>query len=174
MRAFAVSHLAGRGVTLDFIGGGSERGRLRALADQLGVSDHVRFEGALPAEQLAPKLQACIAAVATLKPGSGYEFAFPTKLYSATAAGAPLIHVGSGPAVQYVQQIVDGEPLGETVDYTIQSVSSAMCRAFDAYCREGLRSQRRQRVQEFARDTIDIRTVSARAANVLKRHLKKR
>lgn len=170
VRGFAESGLAEHGATLAFIGGGSERDRLRALSEELGVKAAVSFEGVKPAEKLAPILQRCVAAIATLRPGSGYEFAFPTKLYSATAAGAPLIHVGPGPAADYVRTCVDGESLGQAVDYSSSAVAESLQNAYESYRRHGLRPERRRRVQQFARDTIDIRAVAWRAVQALQWH----
>ena len=90
VESYAAGSKAVRDYPLVFIGGGSEKPRLQVLARELGIADRVQFIEPLPAEQLAPWLAKCVAAIATLRPGSGYDFAFPTKLYSAAACGAPI------------------------------------------------------------------------------------
>ena len=37
------------------------------------------------------------AGLASLHPVAGYDYAFPTKMFAATACGAPVVHAGPGP-----------------------------------------------------------------------------
>ena len=148
------------GVPLTFIGGGAERERLERRAAELGIAGSVRFSGALPAEELGPVLAGSVAALATLRPGAGYDFAFPTKLWSATACGAPLIHVGPGPAVPFVETELDGEALGETVPYDATAVAEALIRAAQRFTAAGSRPERRSAVRAWAVDHVSLTAVA--------------
>jgi glycosyltransferase involved in cell wall biosynthesis len=148
---------------LRFIGGGSERDALEARAAELGIAHAVSFEPVMSAEQVAPILQAAAAAVASVRPGAGYDFAFPTKLYSAAVCGAPLIHSGPGPAVDFVRTEVDDTPLGAAVTDDPAAAAEAMIevarRPFDA--------ERRRRVSEWAQQNVSLGAVAERAVRRL-------
>lgn len=146
-----------------FVGGGSERETLRAHAAELGVADAVSFEDVRPPSELGPELRRASAALASVRPGSGYDFAFPTKLYSGAACGAPLIYAGTGPAVDFVRTEVDGRPLGEAVEADASAVAAAMNRsaaaAFDAV--------RREKVAHWAASHVSLDAVAARAVGIV-------
>ncbi|WP_053384208.1 glycosyltransferase family 4 protein [Leucobacter celer] len=148
---------------LRFIGGGSERDALEARAAELGIAHAVSFEPVMSAEQVAPILQGAAAAVASVRPGAGYDFAFPTKLYSAAVCGAPLIHSGPGPAVDFVRTEVDDAPLGAAVTDDPAAAAEAMIevarRPFDA--------ERRRRVSEWAQQNVSLGAVAERAVRRL-------
>lgn len=152
-----------------FIGGGSERPALEALAGELGIADRVRFEDPKPAEELAPILAGSTAAIGSLKPGSGYDFAFPTKLYSAVVCGAPVVHTGGGPAEPFVQQSVDGTPLGAAVAYERDAVAAALVAAARERERTGGDPERRALIRNWARENVDLAAVAARVAEVVER-----
>lgn len=148
------------GIPLTFIGGGAERERLERRVDELGLTGSVTFARALPAEDIGPVLAESVAAVATLRPGAGYDFAFPTKLWSSAACGAPLIHVGPGPAAAFVRTEVDGEPLGEAVSYDPEAVAAALVRAAERYRAEGSRPERRDAIRAWAVDHVSLTSVA--------------
>ena len=151
------------GARLRFIGGGSERDALEARAAELGIAHAVSFDPVMSAEQIAPVLQSATAAIASVRPGAGYDFAFPTKLYSAAVCGAPLIHSGPGPAVDFVRTEVEGAPLGAAVaddpDAAAEAMIGAARRPFDA--------ERRHRVTEWSMRNVSLDAVAQRAVHRL-------
>ncbi len=158
------------GARLEFIGGGVERERLEDLARRLGVSHAVSFEDALPPQQLAGVLWAATAAIASVRPASSYEFAFPTKLYSAAACGAPLIYSGEGPTRDFVANEVDGEALGVSLGADGAAVAVAMIEM----ARRPASDDRRRRVAAWAADQVGLRAVARRAVLALTEAAKKR
>lgn len=58
-------------------------------------------------DEFGELLGTATASLASVRPGTPYEFSFPTKLGS-TAAGVPLVFAGAGPAIDFVQTQVDG------------------------------------------------------------------
>jgi glycosyltransferase involved in cell wall biosynthesis len=170
VRAYAAATQAVRNYPLRFIGGGSEQLALSQLADSLGVCDRVQFEPTKSAEELAPILARSVAAVATLKPGSGYDFAFPTKLYSAAVCGAPLIFAGPGPAREFVQTEVEGQRLGSAVTWDENAVRGALEEAAAAQA-AGADSDRRRVVRDWAAKNVSLEAVAKRAVSELERRV---
>jgi len=154
-------------VPLYFIGGGSEREKLELRAKTLGLTERVRFFDTRQAEQLAPVLAQSVAALASLKPGAGYDFAFPTKLYTAVACGAPVVHAGGGPGEDFALTEVEGLTLGEAVPMQAEQVAAAMDRAARAYLQHGPDEVRRERVRAWALQHISIAAVAKRATRAL-------
>lgn len=148
---------------LRFIGGGSEMPALEALATELKISDSVVFEPTLPPAQLAPVLNQSIAAVASVKAQSSYEFAFPTKLYSAAACGAPLLYVGAGPTRSFVATMVEGAPLGHSTDADPAEVADAMRQ----FAETPVSDNRREQVSRWAQQHVSLKAVSSRAVGVI-------
>ncbi len=66
------------------------------------------------------------AALVSVKPGIGYDFAYPTKVLAALACGAPVVFAGPGPAAA---DIAARPELGEAVPYDVAQVAAAMVRA---------------------------------------------
>lgn len=148
-----------------FVGGGSERENLAALAAEMGIDDAVRFEPVQPPSKLGRTLRAATAAIASVRPGAGYDFAFPTKLYSAAACGVPLIYSGSGPAIPFVETLVDGLPLGTAVGADVEDVAAAMIAAADLpFDRE-----RRATVASWAAENVSLAEVASRALRAITR-----
>ncbi|GAA2188523.1 glycosyltransferase family 4 protein [Leucobacter alluvii] len=153
---------------LRFIGGGSERDALKQRADDLGVRTSVTFEDAMAPALLAPILHGATAAVASVRPGSSYEFAFPTKLYSAIACGAPIIYSGRGPTSDFVETLIDGLPIGACVDADRHHLAQTMIR----YSAETNSDARRDAVSKWAEQNVSLRAVSKRAVRRLEEALR--
>lgn len=86
----AAHELARRGqhVEVDFVGDGEEAGKLKALAQQLGISDRVRFRGWLKFEAV----QAAISeATLLVHPSDGLGDGLPNVIREAMALGTPVI-----------------------------------------------------------------------------------
>lgn len=75
------------GVRLDVVGAGGALGEFRALAERLGVSDHVTFHGRLPHERVLERL---LEADVFCFPTSASE-GFPKAVLEALASGLPVV-----------------------------------------------------------------------------------
>ncbi|GAA1780597.1 glycosyltransferase family 4 protein [Leucobacter iarius] len=157
--AFAAVRAQREDARLLFIGGGSERERLVERTHELGVSAAVEFRPVLPPAALAEVLRGAAASVATCRPGAGYDFAFPTKLYSSAACGTPVIFAGLGPALEFVRSEVDGRAIGEGTPWDAEELAAAMLRELAAPATPAQRSA----TAAWAADNVSIRR-SAQAA----------
>lgn len=148
-----------------YIGGGSEREAIQQRAEQLRVEQSVFFEPVAEPKRLAPRLSGATAALASVRPGAGYDFAFPTKLYSAAACGAPLLYSGGGPGVEFVQTAVADDALGWAVGADATEVADAMLaaseRPFDAV--------RRREVAQWATENVSLSAVAERAVSEIRK-----
>lgn len=117
------------GYTLEFIGNGTERDELVRIARHLGLSDSVRFVDPVEPAELTPMLARATASFATLKPGTGYTYAFASKTYSSLAAGCPVIFAGPGPTAAFIESAASHLRAGAAVAYEPEAVAAAM-RAF--------------------------------------------
>ena len=146
-----------------FIGGGSEITAMKDLAASLDLGNHVSFEPVISPAQLAPTLGSAVAALASVKPHAGYDFAFPTKMYGAAAVGTPIIYAGIGPGREFVAQEVNHEPLGVSVDMESTDVAHAMLQAL-----ENQRSpEKRHAVALWAREHVSLHRVAQDAARLI-------
>ena len=109
------------GSRLLMLGQGTERERLRCLADEVAPGQ-VQFEGLVPAQRVAEALGSAIAGLASVRPSRGYDFSFPTKMFVATACGTPVIYAGVGPG----REVVVKHILGWAVDWDERQVADAM------------------------------------------------
>ncbi len=97
---------------LVFIGQGSAWDDLRALAASV-APDAVDFVDLLPPEEAAVRLRSARVGLVSLKPGQGYDFAVPTKIFAAAACGTPVLFAGEGASVAVVREAA----IGTAVDY---------------------------------------------------------
>ncbi|WP_182173204.1 glycosyltransferase family 4 protein [Flaviflexus equikiangi] len=165
LEALPSVHLSHPEATIRFIGGGSEIQDLRTLARNLGVEHAVTFEPVVPPNRLAPSIMSAAASLASVKPHAGYDFAFPTKMYSAAVCGTPLIYSGIGPGRAFVTQEVEGEPIGIGVDMVADEVASAM-----VACLDHPRSDAsREAISSWARTRLSIDEVASRVAEIISR-----
>ena len=120
---FATTH---SGYTLRFVGNGSERAALEARARELGIADSVEFAEFVPPAELAPQLSAATASLATLKPGTGYDYAFTSKAYSSLASGCPVIFAGPGPTAPFLESANESVRAGVALPYDPSAIARAM------------------------------------------------
>lgn len=146
---------------LYFFGQGAEEAALRSAASELGL-DCIRFGGVIPPAETATWIRGATAALASIKPGIGYDFAKPTKTYAAAACGTPVIFAGIGAGARLVQE----NGLGWTCDHNPESVASAMLRAILAQS-EGETAQARTQRVRWAREHASIATAGSRAAKII-------
>lgn len=140
---------------LTFVGGGSQKQRLQELAKRLKLRN-TEFLDPMPPEQYGGFLATATASLASVKPGTSYDFAFPTKLYGSAAAGVPLIFAGGGPAVEFVHTEIGGSPIGKSCSFSVEEVAEAMLHAIEFPPTR----QRRDQVSKWAHSNVDISAVA--------------
>ncbi len=143
---------------LVFLGQGSSWSALRRIADDLpvGVIELRALVGPLEA---AAWHRAASGAVVSVKPGLGYDFAYPTKVLAALACGTPVVYAGPGPAAADIT----ANNLGEAVAYDAERVASAMVAALSADFYEPAQRRKAQWVQ----DHRSIQATGRAAADVV-------
>ncbi|WP_131104353.1 glycosyltransferase [Ornithinimicrobium sufpigmenti] len=112
---------------LVFLGQGSSWPALERLRDELPLGA-VELRPLVPPAEAAAWLRGAAAALVSVRPGVGYDFAYPTKVIAALATGAPVIFAGPGPAASDVRE----HRLGESVGHDVPEVAAAMLAAVRA------------------------------------------
>lgn len=148
---------------LRFIGNGTERDTLQALATELGIGDAVQFVPSMSTEALAGELNRATAALASLNPESNYEYAFTTKAYSALASGCPLLFAGPGPTTTLFESAPAGLRIGAAVAFDADEVARALAELADA---PNTPAERRA-LAEWAHAEHSLSAVAGRVADVL-------
>ncbi|NVM97483.1 glycosyltransferase family 4 protein [Arthrobacter sp. SDTb3-6] len=108
-------------VELRFFGQGADEGHLKAVAAQ-AIPGAVHFGGVVPPADAAAWIRGAAAALVSIKPGQGYDFAKPTKIYAAAACGTPVVFAGQGDGAA----VVESGRLGAAAAYDVQAVAQAM------------------------------------------------
>ncbi|MFC9332434.1 glycosyltransferase family 4 protein [Arthrobacter sp. NPDC057009] len=111
------------GASIRFFGQGADEPHLRELAGETAPG-RVTFGGVIPPADAARWIRGAAAALVSIKPGQGYDFAKPTKIYAAAGCGTPVVFAGTGEGAA----LVSGNGLGEAASYDVDSVAAAMCR----------------------------------------------
>jgi glycosyltransferase involved in cell wall biosynthesis len=143
---------------LVFLGQGSARDDLVRLTAELKLSA-VEFHGVVPPAEAALWLRSAHAGLVSMKPGQGYDFAYPTKIHAAIACGVPVVYAGVGPG----REAIERDRLGYAVDYDDDAVSQALVAVLSA----APTNAERARIRAVAVDTVDISAVARRAASVV-------
>ncbi|MGO1174159.1 MAG: glycosyltransferase, partial [Actinomycetaceae bacterium] len=109
---------------LVFLGQGSSWPELERLA---GGFPHrtVDLRPLVPPAEAARWQRGATAALVSIRPGIGYDLAYPTKAYAAWASGVPVIYAGPGPA----RDDIAASGLGWAVDHDAGAVAEAMIAA---------------------------------------------
>jgi glycosyltransferase involved in cell wall biosynthesis len=102
-------------------GQGSDADRLRRRAEAL-ARGRIEFRGMLSGAQVADVLSTAWVGLASLHPGVGYDYAFPTKMFASTACGTPVIYAGPGPG----RAMVTEHDLGWACDWDPDQVAAQM------------------------------------------------
>lgn len=160
IRALAKVRAQTPGVRLTFLGQGSAQDHLRDLAEEL-CPGAVDFHGLVPPAECAQWIRAASAALVSIKPNIGYDFAKPTKIYAATACGTPVIYAGVGAG----QELVAAEDLGWAPGYEVDDVAEAMRAALDQDADAA--RVRAERCATWAHDHASLRAQGLGAARAL-------
>lgn len=111
-----------KNLKLVFLGQGSAWQSLQSLSEEI-CPEQVIFLPAVKPELAALWISNAKAALASIKPGSGCQAAFPTKVMASWACGTPVIYTGEGGAQKLLTDQPLGVYLGEYVDYDVKEVS---------------------------------------------------
>jgi glycosyltransferase involved in cell wall biosynthesis len=162
----AAQQLSARGVhtKVDFIGHGPEERNLVALAQQLGVSDRVRFRGWLP---FAEVRQAMSEATVLVHPSNGLGDGLPNVIREAMAVGTPVI---ASDVAGIPDALSDG--CGVLVPPTdVDALAAAIADVLgDSAQRMTIAARARQRVEE----RYDLWRNGSRLASLLQSTLRRR
>ena len=146
---------------LRFFGQGADESALRATANRLRL-DGVSFGGIVSPAVAASWLRSSTAALASIRPGQGYDFAKPTKIYAAAACGTPVIFAGIGAGAR----VVEDNALGWGSDYSVDAVAAAMFAAIEEQA-NGITANRRAGRSNWATENASLRVTGERAADAV-------
>ena len=99
----------------------------------------IELRALVPPAEAAAWQRAAAGALVSIRPGLGYDFAYPTKVLAALACGTPVVYAGPGPAGEDLAR----DDLGESVEYAVGPVSEAMARVLAAHPLPEAEQQRR-------------------------------
>lgn len=146
------------GLRLLFFSEGAHRDELAQRARDRGL-DGVEFRRRLPAPEVARYIRGAVAALSSVAPGQGYDFAVATKMFAATACGTPVIQSGDG----YGNRLVEENQLGWSVPYEVEEVAAAMRAALRGEDRPSPEHLRAWTEQDASLDAAGDRAVTALA-----------
>ncbi|WP_125609613.1 glycosyltransferase family 4 protein [Specibacter cremeus] len=121
IEALALLHETHPHVDVRFFGQGTDEPHLREVAEAM-APDRVHFGGVVPPAQAAAWIRGAVGALVSIKPGQGYDFARPTKVYAAAGCGTPVLYSGQGEGAA----LVDAGALGIAAAYRPRAVADAM------------------------------------------------
>jgi len=157
-KAFARIHPQRPEAVLVFVGQGSDWSELEEIAATL-PDGAIRLVPRVAPADVAAWLRGARGALASVRPGVGYGFAFPTKLYAAALCGTPAIFAGEGPASEFLTDT----DAGIAVAYDEAQVATAMQQALDA----AVDPERRRAIRDWAQRTAAGRSAAEGAAEAV-------
>lgn len=140
-----------------FFSEGSGRDALAERVRREGITG-VEFRGKVSPSEVSTFLRGAVAGLSSIVPGTGYDFARPTKMYAATGSGTPIIHVGAGAAADLVRE----NGLGWAAQYDEQSVASAMREAL-----EGTKAPSSAYLREWTVRNVSLAAAAQKAAQAV-------
>ncbi|MBC9944642.1 glycosyltransferase family 4 protein [Leucobacter sp. cx-328] len=152
VQAIAELHKRGVDLRLVFLGQGTALPELKNTAAELQVP--VEFYDPVPPEQAAAWLRGSALSIASIRPGAGYDFAYPTKIFAAWACGTPVVYAGPGPA----REVLSENPvLGRGVDHEVTAVADAL----QAIISE--KAESASAIEAWAQENVSLSGVARRA-----------
>lgn len=143
VQALAWIHADYPDVHIIFLGQGNGAAAIQAAAQSSNLANYIHIKAAVPPEQAAAYQRGAVAALVSIHPEAGYDFAYPTKALAAWACGTPTIYAGVGPAKDDIRS----HSLGWALDFNAASIADAMVTALE----EPLD---RQAIAQWAQDNV--------------------
>jgi glycosyltransferase involved in cell wall biosynthesis len=140
------------------VGQGVDVPKLTALAQELAPGK-VEFRPPQSAAHLSAEFSSAVAALASVRPSAGYDFAFATKALASLSAGAPVIYAGVGP----MSEVIRDNDLGWAVGWDAAEVAEAMDKALA----DEPTTARRRALSRWADENYSLRTVAKKTAAVV-------
>lgn len=159
----AVAELQSKNIDLQlvFLGQGTAFPTLKTLANDSQAQ--VAFYDSVPPERAAQWLRGAEMSLASIRPGAGYDFAFPTKVYAAWACGTPVVYAGPGPA----RDVLITEPeLGIGAQHDSSDVADAM---IDLLSRRDVTA--RAQIAKWAQLNVSLAGVAQQAVGFTRKQL---
>lgn len=103
LRAAEIVKKVAPAVSFDFLGGGVEVPRLKALAESMGLSN-VSFRDSVPMSQVGPLLRGADVLLVHLKKDPLFEVTIPSKTQAYMAVGRPILMAVDGDAAHLVRE----------------------------------------------------------------------
>lgn len=150
------------GARLVFLGQGSDWPALRERAARLPAGA-VEFVPTVPPEQAATWMRGAVASLASIRPDSGYGFAFPTKVFASWACGVPVVYAGDGPVGGFMAEHAGEARLGEACGYDEGAVLDALRTALADAPTDSVRSA----TGAWAAGNVSLAAVAEHAVAVL-------
>jgi colanic acid biosynthesis glycosyl transferase WcaI len=108
-------------VEIEFLGSGSERSTLEALALELRT-DNVVFRDPVPIDQLSGEIARCHVGAVTVKDLPTTRGGRPSKLFPFLAAARPILFAGAGEAAEIIGTAGAGLVVENTVDAMFDAI----------------------------------------------------
>lgn len=158
------------GYTLRFIGNGAEQPRVEARAAELGVEGSIEYVAPVPPVELLPHLASAAASLATIKPGTVYEYSYASKAFSSLAVGCPVIFAGPGPTIPLIEHANEHVRAGAACAYDAEAIAAAMADLADNRATR----EEREELGRWAAQEHSLRSVARRVADVVVQSARKR
>ncbi|WP_083562799.1 glycosyltransferase [Boudabousia liubingyangii] len=144
---------------------GNEQDQIDELGKQ--YPDRILVRG-LQKPEVARELQGhAVAALASIKPGNGYDFAYPTKVYSAYACGSPVVFAGVGPAAADIKR----SDLGQAVEeFTAANIGQGMLAVAQRVADEKQSKQWRESIRNWVVENRSLKKTGQNAAAFIEKH----
>jgi glycosyltransferase involved in cell wall biosynthesis len=160
VRAFAKVRASVPDATLVFLGQGSARDEIEQEARSLPDGGaYVRMLPTVPAAEASAWLRGARATLVSLRPGLGYDFAFPTKVYAGLASGTPVLYAGPGIAAE----VIAADGLGLAVEHDADQVADALA----GLLRDEPAPEERSRLAAWTAENASQRTRARTVAEVV-------
>lgn len=152
------------GYTLRFIGNGVDRPAVEVRARELGVEPQIEYLDPVPPAQLLPHMGAAVASLATIKPGTVYEYSYASKAYSSLMAGCPVLFAGPGPTIDLIQGgITEGVRAGRACEYDADAIAAAMSELAEFRAT----NQERKELADWTARNHSLQVVAGRVTDIL-------
>lgn len=158
------------GYLLRFIGNGVEQPRVRERADALGIADRIEYWDPIPPAELVPQLGAAVASLATIKPGTVYEYSYASKAFSSLSAGCPVLFAGPGPTIDLLEEANREVRAGIACEYDAEAIAAAMLELADGRITPGDRAS----LSAWTARTQSLAAVARRVVAVLRNVVRNR